>query len=575
MGLLNVLNGSKPKHTIPAIFNAVYSRTNPNALDPNRMSTLTSDIADTDLVAFLVEYTKSLEDDAMDEIWSDCIVFLRDVLTNPLPHRQILPALLEFTAVIGQKVDNTNFGEQRKMRKELAVSTPDLWFNVLLMANKDIFVRILTAVFTTRSMGFLQDPSSTAATDKTSAVTNGTQGRKRAVDVLSTLASIVPELPTVLVDNDRVTAVVTNISQNVVGPTMRAKSFPENVSKTMLNLIYQLARVSQSNKSWKKDVSDAFNDSRFFSTTLPLLKTSWFPILAQWAQSDKDRLPELLSRLTAPTTAGIMFGVGAASARQDADRRTQFTLRRIALLILAGPEDTFTPNLSHITEKIVELLTATPASSPSSATRAEVIVLLRAVILKTSTVHLASLWPTINDELTSGLLSLTPDSDTQGSYNNAAIIQICKLLDQLVVLDPDDFQLLEWLFLCDTIDAVYKPSTTTYAPSLADEISEVLSSSTPTSYHHQHTRSLTSLSQTQQADNEPKRSLFLEPLIHALEEEEGAGVMQMARRELLERVVRPFLGHLAIGKFEAMYGGGKPDWDGVWNSVVADARGTD
>jgi hypothetical protein len=121
MGLLNVLNGSKPKHTIPAIFNAVYSRTNPGALDPNRMSTLTSNIADTDLVAFLVEYTKSLEDDAMDEIWSDCILFLRDVLANPLPHRQILPALLEFTAVIGHKVDNTNFGEQRKMRKELAV----------------------------------------------------------------------------------------------------------------------------------------------------------------------------------------------------------------------------------------------------------------------------------------------------------------------------------------------------------------------------------------------------------------------------------------------------------------------
>lgn len=121
MGLLNVLNGSKPKHTIPAIFNAVYSRTDPNALDTNRMSTLTSDLSDTDLVAFLVEYTKSLEDDAMDEIWQDCTLFLRDVLANPLPHRQILPTLLEFTAVIGRKVDNTTFGEQRKMRRELAV----------------------------------------------------------------------------------------------------------------------------------------------------------------------------------------------------------------------------------------------------------------------------------------------------------------------------------------------------------------------------------------------------------------------------------------------------------------------
>lgn len=121
VGLLNVLNGSKPKHTIPAIFNAVYSRTDPNALEANRMSTLTSNLSDAELVAFLVEYTKSLEDDAMDEIWQDCTLFLRDVLANPLPHRQILPTLLDFTAVIGQKVDNTNFGEQRRMRRELAV----------------------------------------------------------------------------------------------------------------------------------------------------------------------------------------------------------------------------------------------------------------------------------------------------------------------------------------------------------------------------------------------------------------------------------------------------------------------
>jgi hypothetical protein len=126
MGLLNVLNGSKPRQTIPAIFNSVYSRTSPNAMDQNRMSTLTSNLSEMDLVAFLVDYTKSLEDDAMDEIWPDCTLFLRDVLANPLPHRQILPSLLEFTAVIGQKVDNTNFGEQRKMRKELAVGDENI-----------------------------------------------------------------------------------------------------------------------------------------------------------------------------------------------------------------------------------------------------------------------------------------------------------------------------------------------------------------------------------------------------------------------------------------------------------------
>ena len=120
--LLPALDGSRPKHTIPALFNAIYSRTNPGALEPSRRSTLTIELHDTDVVIFLVDYARSLEDDAMDEIWQDCMLFLKDLLGNPFPHRQALPSLLEFAAILGEKVDNTNFGEQRKMRRDLAVS---------------------------------------------------------------------------------------------------------------------------------------------------------------------------------------------------------------------------------------------------------------------------------------------------------------------------------------------------------------------------------------------------------------------------------------------------------------------
>jgi hypothetical protein len=119
--LLHVLDGSRPKHTIPAIFDAIYSRTNPTALEPSRKSTLTSTLLDIDLVVFLVEYARSLEDDTMDEIWTDCMTFLKDILANPFPHRQTLPSLLEFAAILGEKVDNTNFGEQKRMRRELGV----------------------------------------------------------------------------------------------------------------------------------------------------------------------------------------------------------------------------------------------------------------------------------------------------------------------------------------------------------------------------------------------------------------------------------------------------------------------
>ncbi|KAF3047714.1 hypothetical protein E8E12_011488 [Didymella heteroderae] len=538
MGLLNVLNGSRPKLTIPAIFNAVYSRTDPNALDPNRMSTLTSDLSDTDLVTFLVEYTRSLEDDAMDEIWQDCTLFLRDVLANPLPHRQILPSLLEFTAVIGQKVDNTTFGEQRKMRRELA----------------DIFSRILTATFTTRPMGYAQDTNHSTSNAKTLPATNSAYAHKRATDIVAILTSVVPNLPIILADTDRVTKVVSDISTSVIGPTFRAKSFPDNVSANTLDLLLQLMKVAQGSKLLKKDIYDAFNDTKFFNAPSNLVRDAWLPILSQWIQSDKERVPELLLRLTAPTTAGIMFGVGAASARQEADRKAQTTLRRISLLILASPEDAFTTNVPQVLEKIVELLTATPASSPSSVTRADVFVLLRSVILKTSPIHLASVWPIVNGELTHALSSLLPEAPNREHYNNAGIIQACKLLDQLVVLDPDDFQLIEWLFLTDTIDAVYKPAQLPALQSLTDEISEVLSrTGAPLG---------APVVQSEDAQGDPMRKLFLDSLIKALEQEEGAAVLDMARGELVDRVVRPFLGGLAMGAFEARYGGGEPDWKG-------------
>ena len=122
LAFLQVIDGSKPKNIMPAIFNALYSRTNPNAIESARLSTYTSKISETELAAFLLTYTETLEDDTLDEIWGVCMTFLSHVLANPLPQRQIIPVLLEFTVMLAEKLDNTNFGEQRKMRKELSVS---------------------------------------------------------------------------------------------------------------------------------------------------------------------------------------------------------------------------------------------------------------------------------------------------------------------------------------------------------------------------------------------------------------------------------------------------------------------
>lgn len=542
--LLPALDGSRPRHTIPAIFNAIYSRTNPSALDPSRKSTLTISLQDTDLVIFLVDYARSLEDDAMDEIWQDCMAFLKDLLGNPFPHRQTLPSLLEFAAILGEKVDNTNFGEQRKMRRELG----------------DLFLRLLTALFTTRPTSFTEASSSSQPEKVKPESRKPFSPAERADDVVGILATIVPNLPKILVESDRVLTAAAAISTNVIGPSIRSKGFPETISRGTLSLMQELTRLPNNQKTWKKDIGDAFNDAKFFASPVSLVQSDWLPLLKQWTVADKERMTEILSRITPPTTAGIVFGVGATSARLEADRKTQLNLRRAATLILASPVDTFVTDLQAITERLVELLAATSTSSPSSTTRAEIYMVVRALILRTSAIHLSPLWPITNAEIHAAISSIvaTDNSIASDTYNNTSILQACKLLDLLICTAPDDFQLHEWLFITDTIDAIYRSPT--YQPfALVDELSEELGNSS---------LAKNSTLQTESAAIMAASGSCRRPLL-------GPGgipdeLSTDRKDELVAKILRPFFAQLSIFAFESTYSMGVVDEEVALSGLLKD-----
>ncbi|KAI0200153.1 putative regulator of reproduction dopa [Astrocystis sublimbata] len=537
--LLPALDGSRPRHTVPAIFNAIYSRTNPSALDPSRKSTMTVSLQDTDLVIFLVDYAQSLEDDAMDEIWQDCMVFLKDLLGNPFPHRQTLPSLLEFAAILGTKVDNTNFGEQRKMRRELG----------------DLFLRLLTALFTTRPASFTDTLSNTHP----DAETKGQTPSERAEDVVGILSRIVPNLPKILVESDRVLTAAQAISTNLIGPSIRSKSFPDTITKTTLDLLQELTRLPSNQKTWKKDVGDAFNDARYFTSSAALVQSSWLLLLRQWTVTDKDRVTEILSRISSPATAGIVFGVGATSARLEADRKTQLNLRRIATLILACEVDTFVSDLQPILERIVDLLAATATSSPSSTTRADIYMVLRALVLRTSTIHLAPVWPIVNTELHMAISSVAaPDSSpSSDTYSNMSVLHACKLLDVLIAAAPDDFQLHEWLFITDTIDAIYRSAT--YQPvALADELSEELGNAATSSALPTESAAMIA------SGGSGQRRPLLGP---------GGINDELAvdrRDDLIVKILRPFFGQLSIYAYESTYAMGALDVESCVLSLLKD-----
>ncbi|KAJ5129652.1 Dopey N-terminal [Penicillium bovifimosum] len=531
--LLHTLDGSSPKIAMPAIFNAIYTRTNPSALDPSRKSSMTSNLSESELASFLVTYARSLDDDVLDEIWSDCTTFLRDVLSNPFPHRQILPRLIEFAAILGVKLENTTFGEDRRMRKELG----------------DVLLRLLTAVFTSKPLGLNQDTGPMARSsvdyDRTSVSHTGPD------DMLSILAVSMPSFITTLGDSDRINNAITGVSTNVVGPLIRSRLFPNNLNSSVMVLLQHMAKVPAAAKVWKKDISDAFNDARFFGLQLDLVKGSWMDLLRQWVLADKDRLSELLVRLPPPSSAGIMFGVGASAARLEADRKAQLNLRRIALLLLSANDDYFVGELPALLQKLEDLLVATSASSPSSATRAEVFMVLRAVALKTSASAMAPFWPLINTELQEAI-SAVPQGSQPELYNPYSLLQACKLLDILLVLAPDDFQLLEWLFVTDTIDAVYPPDR--WDPiALADEVSH--------SFGPRGAASPTLPTET----NEPQvRSGLKRPWLIS------DWIRETAKDEIVERVLRPFFNRLSIYVFESTYGMGSVDLTLCRDDLLAD-----
>lgn len=397
-------------------------------------------------------------------------------------------------------------------------------------------------------MGFSDGPSE--ADDRNSL--------SRPDDVVKILASIAPSLPKVLVESDRILAAANTISASVVGPTFKSKSFPDSISESTLVLLYQLARLPNTQKIWKKDIGDAFNDARFFSSSVSLVNDHWLPLLKQWTLSDKDRMPELISRILPPTTAGIVFGVGATSARLEADRKTQLNLRRIATLVLATMNDNFVGDLPMMQEKIVELLAASTTSSPSSTTRADIFLLIRALVLKTSAVHLATLWPIVNAELHAAISSVvSPDhSAAAETYNNSSILQACKLLDTLLCVAPDDFQLHEWLFITDTIDAVYRP-TNFHPVAMIDELSEELGSTALSAATHTE-------SPAWQAANSLSRRPLLGP--SGISDE---GTWER-KDELVGKVLRPFFSQLSIFAFESTYSMSVPDWEACRMGLLKD-----
>lgn len=469
-------------------------------------------------------YVSALEDDMLEEIWSSCATFIREILANPMQYRQVLLPLLEFEAELARKLEKTNFGEDPRKYRELA----------------DLTARSFTATYTVKPSHSDHNRRRSGDARTKLAEVNGST-RPKCDATLQLLASVVPVLAPILTQFNQATAVFQGLIVHFISPAFRSRVFPSGVYLEHLQLMQLIGSSHAVAKAWRKESLDALNNPALFQSDHELVETGWLPLFGQVASNDKSLVTECITRIPAPAAAGIMFGVGANAARVEADKKTQVEVRKIVLLMLSLDGDAILPYLKQLMLKIEELLTATPESSPSIASRGDVFLLFRALVLRTSHASLAGVWPVVDQQLRAlcGDM-LAGDSSVYSSYSK---LQGAKLLDLLLLLRPDEFQLQEWLFITDTIDAIYPPNHL-QSSSYADEIAPMLS------VGHEHTDAISS------APRKSKRPWL------CTDASRGG--------DMIESILADFFGQLSIRSFEDLYSMDPVDLEACRQDLLAD-----
>lgn len=433
--LLHVLDGGRSQVTLPHLYNSIVSRCYRFVLDESNRSSLTTNISPKELSKFLVAYVETIDSDTISDIWGFTLQFFRDILAHPGHFNEVLSDILMVMKALSLKLNSTKFGEQKKNKKELS----------------DLFVKMLTNSVNSKNNSL----------KKTETNQNGEEEKiKEATpevilpnalhdEMLDALSAILESLEDILQDSDKVSSCVNSIIVNLISPQIKPKHINEITQKTF-SLIDLIGRNHPS-KAWKALVFDSFMDNSFFNVNTNKLN-QWKPIISIWISSEREKIADLIAKVT-PSVLSTSSNIFIWNENSEIENKV-YTLKRISFLIMSQPNDYFLPNLDELFNRITYSLDILcPASY-----RGEMTKLLRVLALKFSELHLLPHWITINHELMGIFEQLrdksTKEINTLAKDEISLVLNGCKLLDQLLLLGYDEFNLNEWLFVSSNPDVV-------------------------------------------------------------------------------------------------------------------------
>ncbi|KAJ1596438.1 hypothetical protein NDA11_000447 [Ustilago hordei] len=511
-------------------------------------------VSEATLFSFFDAVLAGMEAAEATQVWPVVIVFVKDFVANSLARKVHVYPMLRILTGLAEKICLTAAIEDRRTKRDLQDNFVKLIDSCILISGRSFdqstWIRRSgrdngeeldkeAAEFAAELLS-LEDEKLSVNVDGNSA--NG------VIDAINHFLATrgLPALRKMEMDTDRVQAIVANAVYYIVAPATRTRSATLEVESSVLAMLSELVRMPGSVKAWRSTVADLFNDARFFSIRLDQAERLK-PIMLALMSQDKERLMDLLARVSASAAAANIF------ANRELEMLSRaLNLRRLSFTLFSSEQDGFLTQLPLIQEKLVDLL----RSQVSEVLHAEVYLCLRVVLVRFSARNLTSFWPVLMTELMRlyDTVAAEPDSMVGSADGRGLLLSTLKLLDLLVLLQPEDFQINEWLFITDTIDAVY-PSDDFQPETLLDGLSATLQKES-SKHSHQH----------QQQQQQQQHGQASEP------GKIGKRRLQLGRMRTIESVgeLVPFLNSVSQNAFESNYGDQEVDLDDVDACLLAD-----
>lgn len=426
--LIHVLDGNKPTMTIPYFFYGLIQRYNKASVakfsiqkgsgrNTKPDSTLLHKLPGEQLMDFLILYSDSLENSAVEEFYDDFVEFFKDIALNYSLYKSITFKIISFIGIISKKMRKAHFIDHKKFRKEIS----------------DVFIKYLpNAVIYFPKAG---------AYDEEEALTI-------IEDLVSKTEYVVSEKP----GSDRFNNVLTIVVTQCLIPRFKIKNSEKPIPKRCLSLALSITKMGSKVKAWKDFLNDYFRDEKRFDNfgQDPI----WDEIVFEWSQyPENKRLLNELLLMSNSKNKNTSPGLIPFASWNDSESTIKLqNLKRTAYLIKVSPQDEFLLDFQPLMECICDYLVEKDVKLKSGS-----LILLRTMLLKFDPPHFNQYWGIITYCLQINIQSFYESLQLQKDVDNNLTLQLCKTLDLLLLLNFEGFTSTnEWLFIIDTINSVYR-----------------------------------------------------------------------------------------------------------------------